>query len=975
VREHGVLGKAAWRILLGWGGACIVSVAAFVHFAMAERNVLLSRAEGRMQDLALAVAEHERHAFESVGMALAAIVHRIDMPVDWDRLATDRNEWETLNAWSSRLSFVSRFILVDGAGDMRLHTGEFAIPVRSVADRDYFSIHAAGPEPRMFVGAPILGKVSGQRVIPVSRRIDGPDGGLAGIALANLDPRAFSNFADSLGLGARGHATLQRSDGLILARHPYHPDSVGRRIDNAGIFPEIAAGAEAGVAETVSPVDGTRRITAFRRIAGFDLLVIVGTGREEALADWRRNILSMGTAGGVGLLLATTLIVVLLRDRERERQIRRAERQWADAFVNCAHGIAMGDPETNRILACNPAFGEMLERPVAEIAGLPIESIYDPGDHSVLREGIDRSDRGGRARYEARMLRADGSPFPVQMDLVTVRDDEGNILYRVATAQDIAERRRLDDLLLTRVELSRAALEGSVDDILLAALNAAERLTDSAIGFFHFVEPDQENLSLQQWSSNTLANMCKAEGKGLHYPVGQAGVWADCIRRRETVIHNDYAGMDGRKGLPEGHAPIVRELTVPILRGTKVRAVIGVGNKATDYGAADREVVEQLASMAYDLVEWRRTDAAYRDNEKRLAAIFETSTAAIFFVDTRGVIIQANRRMAEMFACDPEKLVGCEYVALVDPAEREVGRAKMLALLASDIPEVSLERHYRRFDGAEFWGHLSGRRMTGDEGETLGLVGVIMDVSDRKAHELAILRKNEELERSNKELEAFAYVSSHDLREPLRNVATYSTLLERRLRDRLKGEELDFVRIIHDGALRMDSLVRDLLEFSRVGRVCDPMARVSLGEIVDGALAQMRAQMEELGARISIADAPPTLLASRNELERVFFNLLGNALKYRSPDRKPEISIDWARDGDFWKFRIADNGIGIEPGHDFEEKVFGLFERLHQPGEFGGGTGIGLAICRKIVERHGGRIWVESEGSDRGSAFYFTLPA
>lgn len=917
----GSLGKKGWPILLAWGVGVSILAAWFFLSALAERDEVLARAEDSMRDLALAVAEHERRVFESANMGLFAVTRWLGPSVDWDRLSADRKEWETLKAWSDHLSVVSRFVLIDDKGRVRLHPDDFSGPTPLVTERDYFLTHSAAPDPRVFVGTPVVGKITGEAIIPVTRRVDRSDGSFAGLVLATLRRQAFAEFCETLGLGTTGHATLQRGDGLILARYPFLAGAEGTKVDNSTAFPEIAAGRNEGISETVSPVDGTRRISAFRRIPGFDLLVIVGIGRDEMLAEWRRHLTVTTAAGGLGLILATALIVTLLRNRQRSEESRRAIRQWADAFTHCAHGIAMGDPATNTIVACNPAFGRMLGRPVAEIAGLPVRSIYDPQDHPVLMDGMDRADRGGHARYEAHMSRPDGSSLPVQMDLVTVRDEGGSLLYRVATAQDISERRRLDRLLLARVELSRIALEGSVDDLLRAVVDTAEKLTDSTRGHFRFAEVDGSM----------------------------------------------PAAGPGQDDLPE--------LTVPVVRGGRTVAAIGVSGKVSEYDAADREAVEQLASMAIDLVERKKVEAALRENEKRLTAIFETSTAAIFFVDSGGIITQANRRMAEMFACSPDRLIDCEYVALVDPSEREIGRRKMLALLASDIPEVSLERHYRRFDGSEFWGHLSGRRMTGDRGETLGLVGVIMDISERKAHEVAILQKNAELERSNAELETFAYVSSHDLREPLRNVATYSTLLERRIGDRLDGDEKEFLKIVHDGALRMDNLVRDLLNFSRVGRICDPMGPLSMREAVDAALFHMQAQIKESGGRVQVEGDLPTVTASRNEIERVFYNLLGNVLKYRLPDRTPEITIGCMRDGSFWRFFVRDNGIGLQPGHNFEEKIFGLFERLHQPGEFGGGTGIGLAICRKTVERHGGRIWVESDGPGKGATFYFTLPA
>ncbi|KAF0224243.1 MAG: Signal transduction histidine [Rhodospirillaceae bacterium] len=234
--------------------------------------------------------------------------------------------------------------------------------------------------------------------------------------------------------------------------------------------------------------------------------------------------------------------------------------------------------------------------------------------------------------------------------------------------------------------------------------------------------------------------------------------------------------------------------------------------------------------------------------------------------------------------------------------------------------------------------------------------------------------KNEELERSNAELEYFAYVASHDLREPLRNVTTYSTLLGKRLAGRIDADEKEFLGFIHDGGLRMDALVRDLLDFARVGRHGESAEETDFADVVETARSNLRVQMQECGGSITLTTALPVLSACRRDMVSLIQNLLANALKYRQPDLPPEITIACRRADGGWHFTITDNGIGLAPGFDYEERIFRLFQRLHQRSQFGGGTGVGLAICKKVVERHGGRIWVTSEGPDQGASFHFTLP-
>ncbi len=235
--------------------------------------------------------------------------------------------------------------------------------------------------------------------------------------------------------------------------------------------------------------------------------------------------------------------------------------------------------------------------------------------------------------------------------------------------------------------------------------------------------------------------------------------------------------------------------------------------------------------------------------------------------------------------------------------------------------------------------------------------------------EQRVLDRTRELQRSNEELEQFAYVASHDLQEPLRMVASYTQLLAQRCRQFLDKEGEEFVHHAVNGATRMQQLIHDLLEFSRVGTRGQPFEPTDANEVLRGVLENLSVTLQETRAAV-LFDSLPLVHADPSQLIRLFQNLLGNAIKFRG-DRPPEIHITAERENGFWKFAVADNGIGIEPR--YFERIFVIFQRLHRPGKYPG-TGIGLAICKKIVERHGGRIWVESTPGV-GTTFYFTLPA
>jgi PAS domain S-box-containing protein len=258
------------------------------------------------------------------------------------------------------------------------------------------------------------------------------------------------------------------------------------------------------------------------------------------------------------------------------------------------------------------------------------------------------------------------------------------------------------------------------------------------------------------------------------------------------------------------------------------------------------------------------------------------------------------------------------------------------------------------------WVEIGGRRF---------ILSAMQDISERKRAEEALRETAEELARSNNDLEHFAHVASHDLQEPLRQVQAFVQILQERHADKLDDKAAQYMRFVVDGAARMSSLVQGLLEYSRVGAKDALRRPIACGQALDAAVANLQAAVAESRAAITHDDLP-TVLAEPTQLTQLFQNLIGNAVKFRRDGVAPEIHVAARRDGDRWCLWVKDNGIGIDPR--FQEKVFLIFQRLHTREKYPG-TGIGLAICKKIVEQHGGRIWIESKAGE-GSTFYFTLP-
>jgi light-regulated signal transduction histidine kinase (bacteriophytochrome) len=247
--------------------------------------------------------------------------------------------------------------------------------------------------------------------------------------------------------------------------------------------------------------------------------------------------------------------------------------------------------------------------------------------------------------------------------------------------------------------------------------------------------------------------------------------------------------------------------------------------------------------------------------------------------------------------------------------------------------------------------------------------GLIEDISHRKEAEEVLIRKSEELGRSNADLEQFAFIASHDLQEPLRGFSLYTTMLKTRYSDQLDENARNLLNHMESSTERMYVLINDLLSFARINSQEAKRQHVSIGEILEKAIFTLKPVIDERGVTVEVGELP-SLMADKVMLSQVFQNLLGNAIKF-CRERPPRIRISAEkRGGEFWEFALQDNGIGIPARH--LERIFGVFKRLHRREEYAG-TGIGLALCRKVIERHGGRIWAESE-EGVGATFRFTLP-
>jgi PAS domain S-box-containing protein len=370
-----------------------------------------------------------------------------------------------------------------------------------------------------------------------------------------------------------------------------------------------------------------------------------------------------------------------------------------------------------------------------------------------------------------------------------------------------------------------------------------------------------------------------------------------------------------------------------------------------------------FSEISRDMSERKETEAKYR-------GLLEAAPDAMVVVDQSGQIVLLNVQAERQFGYHRNELLGQKVKNIIPEgfSERLIadGTRTAAEALAQQIG-TGIELLGRRKDGSEFPIEIMLSPLESLEG--MLVTAAIRDITERKRSEEHLFKTVGELKRSNEELQQFAYVASHDLQEPLRMVASYTQLLARRYQGRLDSNADEFIAFAKDGCDRMQALIHDLLTYSRAGTNDKELGEISCESALKEALANLRTTIEQSGAVVT-HDSLPALKTNERQLAQVFQNLVGNAIKYRGTD-VPHVHVSaMENDGKEWIFSVRDNGLGIEP--QYFERIFVLFQRLHGREEFKG-TGIGLAVCKKIVERLGGRIWVESQ-PEKGSTFYFTLP-
>ena len=663
------------------------------------------------------------------------------------------------------------------------------------------------------------------------------------------------------------------------------------------------------------------------------------TARDGRLRDtiYYKATFANGSGEVAGLLGA---IVDITARKQAEASLLESERRFRRTFELAGSGVAHIGMD-RRFLRVNRRLCEILGYPQDELLRLTGRQISHPDDLDVINAQRPRLYAGeiDSVRVEKRYLRKDGSIVWVSFTMVVERDAAGKPQYEIAFFDDITARKQAEAALRESEERFRSVVDSANDGILVY-----DKQLNVVAG----------NLAAERILGLPLANIIGAAGFTSLLP---------CVHADGSPVLPDERPT--RLTVKSGK-PLTGQI-VGIYRPDGSMNWLSV-NTGFLRRPGDTDWYGVVSTIG-DITKQRHAELALSASEALYRQTFELATAGIAHVDLTGRFMKVNRRLCEILGYGEQELIGRPVKEISHPEDRNLTDSQRMRVRSGEKQSVRFEKRYIRKSGAIVWVDLSVALACDASGVPQYEIALFDDITERKKAEAALREAHEELKRSNAELEQFAYVASHDLQEPLRMVSSYTQLLMRRYGDKLDGDAKDFTASIVDGATRMKQLIEDLLAYSRVGTRDKNFKPVDAGSSLGRALTNLRAAIQDSGATVT-QDKLPTIPCDEVQLAQLFQNLIGNALKFRKPDVAPAVHVGAAEQGAEWEFTVRDNGIGIEP--QYFERIFMVFQRLHDKGEYPG-TGIGLAIVKKVVERHGGRIWVQSQPG-AGTTFHFTMP-
>ena len=473
---------------------------------------------------------------------------------------------------------------------------------------------------------------------------------------------------------------------------------------------------------------------------------------------------------------------------------------------------------------------------------------------------------------------------------------------------------------------------------------------------------------------NLVMTITEADHKA-HATVSKKGDELETIIEKLNQLGKQLAEQEAKRKNGEKRMEDLLEILMQYtVQDFSNKAELSAEGDEIDAIAAGLNVLGEELSYSIErekenLLELELRNGRLLESEERFRLMVQnTKDYAIFFVDPGGHIQSWNNGAQNLLGYTSEEIIGNHLKVFYTKNDTEKGVPDNNLKTALKEGHFETQGERIRKDKSSFWAEILYTPLYDNEGKLKGFSKIVRDITELRNARLQLESKTRELERSNADLEQFAYVASHDLQEPLRTVSSYVQLLASRYGDKLDKDAHEFIGFAVDGSKRMKSLISSLLDYSRVNNI-KPFTQIDISALVDDILMDMKEQVVETGTIVSYNNLPkingdPLLIG------QLFQNLIANSIKFRG-ERKPKIKITSVRKDGHYEFCIEDNGIGLNK--EYSEKIFIIFQRLNHRDKYPG-TGIGLSICKKIVERHGGKIWVDSVPG-KGSKFYFTIKA
>lgn len=784
-------------------------------------------------------------------------------------------------------------------------------------------------------------------------------------------------------------------------------------------------------------------------------------------------------------------------------QLKESEFKFRKLFEQAGVGVTQVEVPTGRFLKINKKFADMLGYSLDELLQMNFQQLTHPED---LKENLHQVNlllekKLTEFSTEKRYIRKDGRVIWVILTVSVMSEMADGTKNNIVIVQDITERKQAERILEIRETILKFSIHCNLDQLIRKSIDEIENLTESKIGFFHFLEKDQQTLWLQNWSTNTIKYMCTAEGKGLHYSIQNAGVWVDCVKEKKTVIHNNYNDLKHRKGLPEGHAPIIREMVVPIFRNEKIVGIIGVGNKLTNYDESQAKLVEDFADMVWEIVERKKAEQALLDSEFKFKTVFDRSPVGFVLFDIDGKLIDCNPACLSMVGIDEKKeLLGVnlfEDPHITEQLKEEIKKGdnfKFEIIFNFDAAK-KLNLPATKKSGISFFSCFS-TIFNSEEHTKTGILIDMIDITDRKKEEEVLQEENERFHTSMNALDSVVYVAdlethkilfvnkyvsnlfgdivgkkcysalqgktepcdfctnhllidakgkanmpyiwefknlitgrwyqchdqaiqwtdgklvrfemasditvnkeneqtlkkneimlkelnatkdkffsiiAHDLKNPFTVLKTGSELLSMYLEKNDLEKSKAKAVMLSNASRHGYALLENLLAWakSQTGGIKFEPRKINFKHSVANNIREVEDHAIE--KNISIKNEIPddlVIYADGNLLSVVFRNLITNAIKFTH--NAGTIIITAKVENGLVEVAVIDTGIGIPKEHQY--KLFRIdanFSRVGTANE--ASTSLGLILCKEFIEKHKGRIWVESE-ANKGSEFRFTLP-